>query len=107
MLLWSNEISLEIVNFSNHHIHSNIRESNSDMIWSLIGFYGIPETNKRVDSWKLLFRIQQHIEIRWCVIGDFNKIINKNEKLGGKRRLQKQMKELREVLENYRIIDLG
>lgn len=73
-MLWSEEISFEIVNFSNYHIHTKIWESNTRVWWLLTGFYSIPETSKRVDSWDLLGRINQEIVKRWCVIGDFNEI---------------------------------
>lgn len=47
------------MNFLNYHNHSKIKEKASGIEWCLTGFYGIPETSMRSDSWALLDRINQ------------------------------------------------
>lgn len=56
-ILWFEGIELEIVNFSNYHMHSKTMEDSIWVEWFLTGFYGIPETSKRVESWDLLKKI--------------------------------------------------
>ena len=41
-LLWKREVTLEIRNFTTHHIDSHILHGN-DSRWKLTGFYGRPE----------------------------------------------------------------
>lgn len=46
-------------------------------------------------------------DLPWCVLGDFNKILTHDEKLGGKRRPHKQMTEFRVALQKNGLFDLG
>lgn len=89
-LLWQDDINLEIQNYSNYHITSRIRDTNSSNDWSLIGFYGQPETN-----------------LGWCVFGDFNEIVTQDEKIGGRCQPRKQMDNFKLTLEMNGLVDLG
>lgn len=68
VLLWKKDVPIEIMKFSNYHIHSNISKRGTGAKWCLTGFYGIVETSKRNGSWALLDRIKQTIVENWCVI---------------------------------------
>ena len=59
--------------------------------WHLTGFYGNPETSKRVESWKLLNSLCSISHLPWLVIGDFNEIRCAEEKEGGVARPYQQM----------------
>lgn len=43
----------------------------------------------------------------WCVVGDFNKIVVQDKKLGERLRPQKQMDDFRMTLTNNGLVDLG
>lgn len=73
-ILWQLEHEIEVINYSNHHIHLQIHLNNTDFKWFLIGFYDHPETSKRKETWALLSQIHQVGE-PWCFIGDFNEIL--------------------------------
>lgn len=60
-LLWFDGTEFEIVNYSNYHIYSKIREDLKGLDWFLTGFYGMPKTGKRSDSFHLLGKINQGI----------------------------------------------
>lgn len=47
VMLWKEDISLEVVNFSNQHIHAKVREVGCEQDSFIIGFYGSPITYKR------------------------------------------------------------
>ena len=42
--------------------------------WHLTGFYGHPETTRRVESWCLLKSLRGSSQLPWLVVGDFNEI---------------------------------
>lgn len=48
--LWNDEILLDLVNLSNHHIHTKIQEHGVELGWFLKGFYGILDTKKKANS---------------------------------------------------------
>lgn len=70
------------------------------------GFYGFPKTHKRKASWSLLSQINLNSDLPWCVLGDFNKILTQDEKLGGNRRPHKQMVEFKVALEKNGLFDV-
>lgn len=47
VLLWHDEIDLEIVKFLNYHINSKILVGTTGIKWFLIGFYGSPKMGKK------------------------------------------------------------
>lgn len=73
-ILWNTENGVEVMNYSVHHTHLRIHESNPNILWFLSDFYDHPETNKRKESWSLLSRVHQEPNALWCVIGNFNEI---------------------------------
>lgn len=72
--------TVELVNYSNHHIHIKVQSSSSNETGLILGFYRYPETHKRQASWSFFSRINPNSDLPWCLIGDFNEILNQDEK---------------------------
>lgn len=106
-MIWKDDISLEILNYSHSHINSKIQEVGSSCEWMLTGFYGQPETNRRLDSWALLGRLKLASDLGWCVLRDFNEIVTQDKRMGGRPRLGKQMEDFKVALERNGLVDLG
>ena len=51
--------------------------------WRFTGFYGEPEIARRSEAWENLRRLNQSMNKPWLCAGDFNEIIDQDEKLGG------------------------
>ncbi|KAG5108068.1 hypothetical protein JHK84_044975 [Glycine max] len=51
-------------------------------IWRIIGFYGHPDRENREDSWNLLRFLAEDTSLPWFTIGDFNDLLNNDEKIG-------------------------
>ena len=75
--------------------------------WWFTGFYGLPETRKRGESWKLLENLSRRSNLSWVCMGDFNEIMYAKEKDGGGIRPEGQMRCFREVINRCRLRDLG
>lgn len=75
--------------------------------WRFIGIYGNPCTEKQSESWKLMERLHNLMDIPWLVGGDFNEIISDAEKNGGARRRDTQMQAFRDMIDSCALIDLG
>ncbi|XP_042969115.1 uncharacterized protein LOC122301804 [Carya illinoinensis] len=106
-LLWNQEVNLEVLNFTQHHISVLVMHDDGVRKWILTGFYGHPEVSKRSAVWSLLSSLKPAKEQGWCVIGDFNEIITQSEKVGGRERPEGQMEGFRQCLENCNLFDLG
>lgn len=71
-MMWNDDVTLEIVNFSSFHIHTYISDLGIREGCFLICFYDQPVAARRGDSWHLLSRISKDINKQWCVLRDVN-----------------------------------
>lgn len=71
-----------------------------------MGFYGHPDMGKIKYSWELLESLKLKDVSAWCVSGDFREILLLLEKVGGRRRDERQMSQFQEVLEDNNLFDL-
>ncbi|KAL9422716.1 hypothetical protein AB3S75_034905 [Citrus x aurantiifolia] len=105
-LLWNNEVDVNIISYSNHHIDAVIHGVNGK-IWRCSGIYGHPETIQKRHTWTLLRRLAGMFTWPWLCFGDFNEILHPNEKLGGKDRNLDMVAAFRETVKDCNLIDLG
>jgi hypothetical protein len=50
--------------------------------WRLTGYYGYPNGGRRRASWDFLRTLSQQYPLLWCILGDFNDIMDASEKRG-------------------------
>jgi hypothetical protein len=87
--LWSDNVDIDIQNFSQRHINGSIIFLGDDPPWKLIGFCGHSDLSKRHEAWALL-RHLKHLQLdSWVCLGDFNEIASLSKKVGGSRRLSR------------------
>lgn len=99
-------MDVSVETFSKNHIDSIINNGKADA-WRFTGFYGEPVTRLRHESWSKLRQLNSRLNFPWLYAGDFNKIMTSNEKHGGSRRSQSQMKLFRDVVDKCGFLDLG
>ncbi|KAL8115437.1 hypothetical protein AgCh_022072 [Apium graveolens] len=75
--------------------------------WRYTGFYGCPERSRRYESWKVLKGLKHKSLLPWCIIGDFNDMINVSEKRGGRRQPRYLMEGFKQTIEECGLVDLG
>lgn len=66
-LFWDRDVDLEILNYSQWHIHSLIKNDGGRDKWFFTGFYGHPDASKRKLSWELLSSLKPRSGEAWCV----------------------------------------
>ena len=81
-LLWKEGFDVWLKSCSNTHIDVVVCEGNGAQPWRATGFYGHPDSGMRPISWKLLESLKSQCHMPWIVFGDFNEILNSDEKLG-------------------------
>lgn len=59
-------MDLEIVNYSEFHIHALLKDTNNHAKCLVSGFYGRLEITERHLSWELLNHVNMNIDIHWC-----------------------------------------
>lgn len=98
-LLWRNPNDLEILNFSHNHILAWVRSERGNDRWLFTGFYGEPETNRRMRTWNLLRSVRPLESVSWMVVRDFNEILFYFEKFEGRSRSEVLMSNFRHAME--------
>lgn len=78
-LLWMDAIIVVVQSYSRWHIHVETSWQGSPKC-NLTRFYGHPEVVKREGAYKLIEFINSAIHLPWYCYGDFNEILNPNEK---------------------------
>ena len=106
MLLWKEEVTLDVINFIDNHILAKVVE-NDGFVWYLTGFYGWLEANEKRKSWTLLSHLRSLVEGSWCCIDDFNAILHASEKQSVNAPYHNQMEDFWVALEKCELTELG
>jgi hypothetical protein len=105
-LYWSEEIKVNLINYSSHHIDIRIIESDAKT-WRCTFVYGEPKSQDRHEMWKLLKRIKREVKEPWLMAGDFNEAMWQHEHFSATKRNERQMESFRKVLSTCNLHDLG
>ena len=81
-LFWDSKVRIKVVGSCLSHIDAIVERDGNYSLWRLTGFYGNPETSKRMESWQLLNSLSSTSQLPWLVNGDFNEIWCAEEKEG-------------------------
>ncbi|KAL9659758.1 hypothetical protein QQ045_024567 [Rhodiola kirilowii] len=104
MMLWYENIEVEILSFSFNHIDSIVKDKCE---FRLTSFYGEPAVSDRIIGWNLLRWLGERWSLPWVVVGDFNEVTCSTEVQGGRGRHNWQMENFRRVLSDCNLSDLG
>lgn len=108
VMMWKNEISLDIKSFSKYHIDGWVSASSSvPETWRFTGFYGDPECGCRKESWRMLWFLRNENALPWLCAGDFNEVLYDHEQFRGNDRGEWMMEGFCEVFSYARFADLG
>lgn len=55
-----------------------------DDVWRFTSFYGVPKTQRKMESWNLMRNLHGRFSVPWLCVGDFNEITKTyKKKVGG------------------------
>lgn len=80
-VLWTKSVNCSIQSYSPNFINIEV-ENSVRRAWRLTLFYGFPQAAQRRQSWELLRQLVPRGGMPWCIIGDFNDILEVCEKKG-------------------------
>ena len=104
-LFWSKAIPVSISSYSQHHIDAIM--DYDGVAWRFTGFYRSPTVAGKSVAWDLLRVLRGHHRLPWICGGDFNELLQGEEKWGRVARPESQMKEFRKVVNECGFVDLG
>ena len=105
-LMWKNSSFVWVDSFSSYHINAIINGGMEDA-WRLTGFYGEPDTNIHNEGWNTLCMLSSKPKLPWCCFGDFNELLQVEDKKGGASRAHNLIQAFRDVLNHCGFMELG
>lgn len=81
-LFWQNSFGCTVLNYSTNHINVEVNDRNKGK-WQFTGYYGFLEGRRRRASWIFLRNLANNSSLPWCILGDFNDILDGRENRGG------------------------
>ncbi|XP_075633948.1 uncharacterized protein LOC142606496 [Castanea sativa] len=106
VLFWKKDAHVTVEDSHRFFIDVTLNK-NKESEWRFTGFYGEPETHRRMEAWNKLRGLNNKEGNPWLCAGDFNEICRQDEKLGGALRNHNQMQQFRDVIDECGFIDLG
>ena len=106
IMFWKSEWQVSILNYSRCHIDVEVSQLDG-FRWRFSGIYGQPVEHERCHTWALLRRLSGISSLPWLCAGDFNEILKFSEKIGGRDKSLRAIRQFRDVLEGCNLYDLG
>lgn len=76
--------------------------------WLFTGIYGHPETQNKYLTWELMKSLRNTIgSCQWLICGDFNEVVDHNEKWRGWRKIESKLEAFKEAISQCALQDLG
>ncbi|KAL0771896.1 hypothetical protein Bca101_037047 [Brassica carinata] len=100
-LFWKQMHEVEVLSASNRIIDTKVKAGN--LVFFMTFVYGDPVRQRREEVWNDLKTIGLNRNEGWGLIGDFNEIMNGDEKLGGPDRIESSFYQFRSMVRDCRI----
>lgn len=106
-ILWSAKVSIKILVNQVQFIHMEVTwlDNNSNFLFTAI--YGSPQKQYRQFLWHDLDQIASSLSGPWLLVGDFNAILNQEERQGGSLRRNHGCGLFNNFLHSNGLLDLG
>uniref|UniRef100_A0A7N2N2A8 Endonuclease/exonuclease/phosphatase family protein n=1 Tax=Quercus lobata TaxID=97700 RepID=A0A7N2N2A8_QUELO len=104
-MMCASSVNAKVVEFNSHIVAVKISEGYGD--WVMVGFYGPCYASKRQKAWTNFSALAESLEDPWTCIGDFNVVIDDEEKFWDKSDSSSMPNFLKDLLLDLGAIDLG
>ncbi|XP_062011852.1 uncharacterized protein LOC133728453 [Rosa rugosa] len=107
VLLWNTRsINLEIIQPHDRFIHCRLTDLTLQHTSFITFVYAYPKKEKQLELWNTLATLQPPYNDCWALIGDFNSILDLEEKLGGNQVVTRYMLKFSSFLNDLRLLSL-
>lgn len=106
-LLWSDNVSVSIIESTFYYIVAEVQLQPHLQPWLLFATYGDCDDRMNFQIWDRIRHYIHHSGMPLCTIGDFNCIMDPNEKTGGVFTFKPKNKKFRAFVQQAGLIDLG
>ncbi|KAG7581071.1 Reverse transcriptase domain [Arabidopsis suecica] len=104
-VFWKNSVDIEVKFADKNVLDLFVQLGSNNFFVSCV--YGNPNASLRHEVWERLTRIGATRKESWCMLGDFNEILNNSEKIGGPRRSESTFKPFSTMLSDCGMTELS
>ena len=99
-LAWKpNVYRTHLISMSDQLIHCKVTHLSTNKHFYLSMIYGFNHEDQRTSLWNDLLNIGRNMDDAWCLMGDFNALRSKEDRIGGNDVEEHELKELANLLE--------
>ena len=96
---------VEVIHISEQYVHCKATQTSSNIKFFITYVYGLNQVLSRKQMWEDL-STKQPAQEPWCIIGDFNAILYKEDRIGGGEVLFSDIKDMQEFMENNELHEM-
>ncbi|XP_057444455.1 uncharacterized protein LOC130736669 [Lotus japonicus] len=82
-LLWSDDVTVTVVNSSVNHILFMLQLPDSNVSMQVLAVYGWPDEGNKWRTWQMIKNFKPDDTTPWLCMGDFNDVLRPTDKQGG------------------------
>ena len=98
-LAWKpSAFNLDIILTTDQLIHCKATQVATKKHFYLTVVYGMNHENQRIHLWHDLHDLSQRMSEAWCILGYFNAVMYKNDRIGGNEVTDREINELQDVV---------
>ncbi|KAL3497771.1 hypothetical protein ACH5RR_040503, partial [Cinchona calisaya] len=107
-MLWNEtKVKVDIVDKIDQSIQAVIQVHPNGFPWLLSAIYASPNFHTRMHYWDNLRNVASNCPLLWLLVGDFNKVLNGSEKMGGNPINKKRSAIFNDFIHDCQLMDLG
>lgn len=107
-VLWdSTQVEISELASTEQEIHVLVKVLSSNISWHFSAIYASPRYAERNLLWKNLSTVAASHSLPWILAGDFNEVLTREDKLGGRAVNIHRALKFKECLDKCRMINLG
>ncbi|KAL4361603.1 hypothetical protein GQ457_04G019930 [Hibiscus cannabinus] len=103
ILLWNNNVTVDLLSYSQHHIDVIVTSPTEKFHFS--GIYGYADATFKYKTWELIDLLSASSDLPWLTGGDLNENLSDREKQGGRRRNPIYISNFRDCLSRQLLSD--
>ncbi|XP_075078411.1 uncharacterized protein LOC142164323 [Nicotiana tabacum] len=106
-VIWNpKSISFTVIESIAQIIHGQVKIVHSNKEFQFTAVYGLHTVQDRKDMWSSLRNIEKQIKGAWLMMGDFNAVLEVDDRMNGREMQDHETKDFRELLEDCSLTEL-
>ena len=98
--------NLEIAHITEQLIHCKVTQAGTNKRFYLTMVYGMNHEQQRAQLWQELQDISDHMIDAWCIMGDFNAVMYKEDRIGGNDVTDQELAEIQSFVSHCELQEL-